>query len=301
MVSFGLAALQDRGLISVAGPERVAFLQGLVSNDVDRVSGSAAVWTALLTPQGKYTHDFLIIEDGERLLIDCEGGDRLMELGRTLHRFKLRSDVQLGIVQDRGVYQLMPDGAAGDAASPLPDNAPADTIIVADPRQAALGWRVVSGMPADALADALGAKPVPAAQYHARRIALGLPEGAADMEPGKAILLENGFDELGGVDWKKGCYMGQELTARTKYRGLVKKRLLPIRSADANHPLVTGAEVKSGDRTVGDVKSVAGDWALALLRLDAVRGDDPLTVDGMPVTVAKPDWLNLDQNAAKAG
>ncbi|WP_425406100.1 YgfZ/GcvT domain-containing protein [Hwanghaeella sp.] len=289
-----LIPLTDRGVITVSGPDRIEFLQGLVSNNVERVADGHAVWAALLTPQGKYRHDFFLASDGETVLIDCEGGDRLMDLGRTLHKYKLRSDIALGIAEGWSVLAAF--GAAPEIE---------DAVVFPDPRHAEMGWRVLTTKSVDALAREAGYRVGVREDYDAVRIPLGLPDGSRDMLPDKAILLENGFDELSGVDWEKGCYMGQELTARTKYRGLVKKRLLPVRfladeGADVPEP---GSQVLFDARDAGEIRSVAGAVGLALLRLEAVENaagsDTPLTAGGVPLQVAVPDWLDLRRNASR--
>lgn len=289
-----LIPLLDRGVITVGGPDRVEFLQGLVSNDVSRIAEGGAVWAALLTPQGKYRHDFFLVADKDRILIDCEGGDRLMDLGRTLHKYKLRSDVALGIADGWSVIAALGGAPEFD-----------DGMIFADPRRPEAGWRILTPLSCSAVADATGFKIGQRDDYDAVRIPLGLPDGSKDMLPDKAILLENGFDELAGVDWDKGCYMGQELTARTKYRGLVKKRLMPVRfdlGTDAVAP-VPGTQIMFADRDAGEIKSVTDGVALALLRLDAVEkaeaSGEKLTADGIPIEVRAPDWLDLHRNASR--
>lgn len=290
-----LIPLPDRGVISVGGPDRVDFLQGLVSNDVERANDGQAVWAALLTPQGKFRHDFFLVADGDTILIDCEGADRLMDLGRTLHKYKLRSDVALGISEGWSVLAAL-------GGAPVVD----EGVVFADPRHPDMGWRVLTPKSAQAVADETGFRLGCRPDYDAVRIPLGLPDGSRDMLPDKAILLENGFDELSGVDWNKGCFMGQELTARTKYRGLVKKRLLPVRfgpgeQAELPEP---GAQVLFDDRDAGEIKSVSDGVGLALLRLEAIEksmaAGQPMTAGGVAVQVAAPAWLDLNRNASRS-
>ncbi len=289
-----LIPLTDRGLITVSGPDRFDFLQGLVSSDVDRLKNGQAVWAALLTPQGKYRHDFFLVADGDAILVDCEGGDRLMDLGRTLHKYKLRSDVTLGIAEGWSIIAAL--GEAPEIS---------EGVVFLDPRRPEMGWRILTPLSVETLAEAPGCLIGGRADYDATRIPLGLPDGSHDMHPDKAILLENGFDELSGVDWEKGCYMGQELTARTKYRGLVKKRLLPVRfllqeGAGAPNP---GTQVLFDERDAGELRSVSGGIALALLRLDAIEKAEtaglPLTAGGVALQVDVPDWLDLKRNASR--
>jgi len=201
--------LPDRGVIAVAGEDRVPFLQGLVSNDVTGAVPGRAVWAALLSPQGKWRSDFFILAEGDRLLLDCVGAD-VPTLVAGLSRFRLRSRATVRDVSDQ-----LSVHSAWDGTPDLPSGA----IAAPDPRLPEAGWRILSPGP-------LPANATPA-DWDMHRIALGLPD-AGDLEADKTVLLEAGFDELNGVSWSKGCYMGQELTARTKYRGLVKRRLVPV-------------------------------------------------------------------------
>jgi len=288
--------LPDRGVITIAGADRRAFLQGLVSNDMDKVAPDRVVWATLLTPQGKYLHDFFVVELDGRFLLDCEA-DRLMQLGQTLHKFKLRATVELGIGEDLAVAAV--PGPAGPAALGLPDAPGAATAFAGgvawtDPRLAAMGARVIA--PKEGIEAALGARGLTAgdrADVDSVRLALGLADGSRDMIVEKSILLENGFDELGGVDWDKGCYMGQELTARTKYRSLVKKRLMPVRfDGDAPAP---GTQVTLDGKDAGEMRSSSDGQGLALLRLDqvakAAETGTPLMAGKTVLEPHRPEWM----------
>ena len=202
-----LAALPRRAVLAIEGEDRIPFLQGLVSNDVAAAEPGHAVWAALLTPQGKWLADFFIFADGDRLLLDCER-DQAPDVLQRLSRYRLRSKATLRIADDLSVY------AAWDGAPTV------QAIAAPDPRLPEAGWRLLSAIPLPTTALE--------ADWDRHRLALGLPDGSRDLEAEKTVLLEAGFDELHGVSWSKGCYMGQELTARTKYRGLVKRRLLPV-------------------------------------------------------------------------
>jgi folate-binding protein YgfZ len=264
-----LAHLPDRAVLSVSGADRVGFLNGLVSNDVGQVAPGRAVWAALLTPQGKYLADFFILADAGSLLLDVQAGQRDM-LAQKLSRFRLRADVAIARL-DLAVHAAW-NGPPPQAAFAAPD-----------PRLPEAGWRVLADAPLAATAGQ--------ADWDLHRLRLGLPDGTNDLEPDKTVLLEAGFDELGGISWTKGCYMGQELTARTRYRGLLKRRLLPV-SGDAPLP-PPGTPVLAGDREAGVLRSVIGTDALAVLRLD--RLGDTLTAAGVPLTVRIPDWVKLPE------
>jgi hypothetical protein len=266
-----LAALPERGVIEVAGEDRTDFLQGLVSNDVTLAVPGQAVWAALLTPQGKYLADFFILADGDRLLLDCEAA-QMPSLLQRLSRFRLRSKVALRVVDDLSVYAAWDGAPTGQA------------IAAPDPRLPAAGWRVLSATPLPTTALQV--------DWDRHRLALGLPDGSRDLEAEKTVLLEAGFDELNGVSWTKGCYMGQELTARMKYRALVKKRLLPVTVAGAMP--APGTAIMQGDSEAGELLSGRDGRAMALLRLDAVERaaeGATLTAGEARITPERPAWM----------
>jgi folate-binding protein YgfZ len=295
MTARSFITLPERGLLVVAGEDRVGFLQGLVSNDVAKVTEQRAIHAALLTAQGRYLHDFFIHAAGETLVLDCEAA-RLPDLQRRLSLYRLRAKVTIASdTLDRAVYAGFGDGAA--AALGLPDEAGvamqfAGGAAFVDPRLAALGIRVVA--PREAAATALreaGFAPGEFADWDRLRLAQGIPDGSRDLPVEKAILLESGFDELNGVDWSKGCYIGQELTARTKYRGLVKKRLMPV-AIDGALP-APGTIIRLGEAEAGEMRSGRDGIALALLRLEAVASGGKLDADGTAVTPFRPDWAKF--------
>lgn len=264
-----LSRLHHRGVIGVSGADRVGFLNGLVSNDVTQAEPGRAVWAALLTPQGRYLCDFFIFADGEQLLLDTPRSLLPGVLSR-LGRYRLRAQVELqDLSESLGVYTAW-DGAP-----------PACAIAAPDPRLDAAGHRMISPDPMQETATE--------AAYDAHRLSLGLPDGPPDLEPEKTLLLEAGFDELHGVSWSKGCYMGQELTARTKYRGLVKRRLLPVTLESA--PPAPGTPVMAEGSEVGTLRSAAGQLGLAMLRTDAL--DKPLIAGDALLKPNLPGWLKL--------
>jgi len=287
--------LAQRGVITVSGPDRREFLQGLVSNDVTRADAQHAIWAAFLTPQGKYLHDFFMIEIGAAIHLDCEGGERLMDFGRRLHKFKLRAAVDLGVADNMAVVALWGDGAAqalGLADTPGAGRPFEGGAVYIDPRLAAAGARAIlpSGRAAEVL-EALGFAAAAPEDYDCMRLGLGLPDGSRDLVVEKSILLESNFDALNGVDWDKGCYMGQELTARTKYRGLVKKRLMPV--AVSGKAPAPGTPLMRNGKEAGEMRSSRDGLGLALVRLEHVEapgGTLELEADGATVTLRKPAW-----------
>jgi len=292
--SFSL--LPHRSVIAVSGADRIEFLQGLISNDTTRVAPGRAIWAALLTPQGRFLNDMFVADGGadggaETVLLETER-ERAPALAKKLSMYTLRSKAK---VEDRAstMEVAVVFGAGADKALGI-DGA----ITFADPRLPALGVRLLA--PAGEAAALLGSHgflPATPADYDALRLSLGVPDGSRDLPVEKALLLESGFDELNGVDWKKGCYMGQELTARTKYRGLVRKRLFPVR-LDGPLP-APGTPIERNGQEVGEIRSGVGDRALAMLRLDGLLGEgltgDGLTAGGTRVLPEVPAWMRLPE------
>jgi len=289
--------LPPRRLLRISGEDRQTFLQGLVSNDVAKATPDRAIWSALLTAQGKFLHDFFITEHDGGYLLDAEAA-RIDDLKRRLSLYRMRARAAIEAVEGWTVAIAWGDDAL--AALGLPDEAGAAKpfgggVAFADPRLAGAGARLY--LPDAAALEAAGFTPGDPADYDRLRISLGLPDGSRDMQVEKAILLENGFDELHGVDWKKGCYVGQELTARTKYRGLIKKRLLPVGIAG---PLPEpGAIIEADGREAGEMRSAVDgpDFSvgLALLRLEALESGAALTIGETVLTPLMPDWVALPE------
>jgi len=268
-----IAVLDNRAVLDVSGPDKISFLQGLVSNDVALAKDGTAVWAALLTPQGKWLADFFIFADGDRLLLDCEASQAAM-LTQRLTRHRLRAKVTIGPT-DLAV-------SAGWNGAPLPAG-----IAAPDPRLPEAGWRLLSSPPptADATPD----------DYDRHRISLGLPDGSRDMEADKTVLLEAGFDELNGISWTKGCYMGQELTARTRYRGLIKRRLFPV---DLSGPATPDTDITQNGQAIGTLRSIRDRQGLATLRLSALTAGGALRAGDHVVSVRQPEWMRLPDKTA---
>ncbi len=266
--STGFVPLPNRAVLRLSGADRLTFLQGLVSNDVNAAAPGRAVYSCLLTPQGKFLHDFFLYADGDSLLIECEA-DRRADLIQKLRMYKLRSKIELSEA-DFAVFTIF--GAVPDTPG---------AIQAADPRSSTLGTRVLAQTGTPDL------PPIAFETYDRLRISLAVPDGSRDMEVGKAILLENNIDLLNGVAWDKGCYTGQELTARTKYRGLIKKRLMPV---EISGPVpAIGTPLIADGVEIGEMRSSSGNLGLALMRFEAVRkslgfdiGDATVTVQPTP-------------------
>jgi len=286
-----------RSVIAVGGTDRGEFLQGLISNDTKRISQAQAIFAALLSPQGKFAYDLMLVEQNDRYFVDCES-TRRAELLKRLKIFKLRSQVTLDDLDTEFVainlFGSDTNARLGLGSAPGSAKILGEGVVFTDPRLSDLGAHAL--LPRATYAAALnerGFTEAPAGTFKEHRYTLGVPESSSDLQPDKAILLECGFDELNGVDWQKGCYMGQELTARTKYRGLVRKRLLPIRFEGA--PLPNGTNLVLDGKDVGDIRAVNGERGLALLRLehlDAILSQG-IDINGTRVTVSVPSWVKL--------
>ena len=284
------ALLPNRGVIAISGEDRVTYLQGLVSNDVRLAAPDKAIYTWLMTPQGKYLFDFFIYETGDALLLDVEA-DRFDDLLRKLKMYKLRAKITLENASDRfavaAVFGEGADAAAGLAAGAARGSALAlagGGVIAVDPRTEKLGVRALA--PRETAENLFSLPAADFAEYDRLRLALGVPDGARDLIPEKSIALENNMDALGALSWDKGCYMGQELTARTKYRGLVKKRLVAVR-VEGDSPSA-GTPVFLGEQEAGELRSGRDGLALALLRVDALEA---AAETGGPFTSAEAKLL----------
>jgi folate-binding protein YgfZ len=297
MTEKGYVLLEDRGVIALSGADTRDFLQGVISNDVDKLGPARALYAGLLTAQGKFLHDFFVIESADAILLDCARAG-LDDLVRRLTLFRLRADVSIADRSADFVVAVMIgedvarsvglDGDTAGAAAPFGDG-----IALVDPRLAALGARAILG--AETAARALEEAGLVAAErtdYERRRLTLGVPDGDRDIIAEKSFLLECNFGELNGVDFDKGCYVGQENTARQKHRGVVRKRLMRV-DVDGPPP-AAGTPIMLGDKVAGEMRSSLDGVGMALLRLEFVdrsaRENAPLTAGEATLTPVKPDW-----------
>lgn len=291
------SVLHDRALLSVSGEEARGFLQGLISNDIEKATAEHGIYAALLTPQGKFLFDFLIVEQGGRLLFDTESSRRT-DLKKRLTFYKLRSKAT--IVEENGlaVVAAYGDGALdrlGLAADAGAAKAFAGGVAMTDPRLAALGARVLVAPEALPELASLGFASAQPEDYDRWRLGLGVPDGSRDIEIEKGFLLESNFEELNGVDFGKGCYVGQELTARTKYRGVVRKRLMRV---DVEGPLpASGTPILLGDSEAGEMRSGRDGIGLALIRLEhweqAQSSGARLVAGDATLKPVKPAWAGF--------
>jgi folate-binding protein YgfZ len=260
------AELPSRALIALGGGDWRSFLQGLITQDVETLAPGEARFAALLTPQGRLLWDMFVIGRADGCWLDVAREQREAIVQR-LSLYRLRAKVE--IAADATAVSALFGAEVGSPPG-----------LVRDPRLPELGWR---GYGASAPA---GAEVVDEAAYDAWRLDLGAP-GPADWGSDKTYPIEANFDLLGGIDFKKGCFVGQETTSRMKRRGQIKTRMLPIVFDGA--PPEPGAEVLAGTLRAGEVCSGTEGRAMALLRLDRIAGE--LTVDGWPVWVERPDWI----------
>jgi tRNA-modifying protein YgfZ len=283
------ALLPDRGVVKVAGDDARNFLHGLFSADILKLTPGEARFGALLSPQGKILADFIVVEapaqDGGGFFLDAPRA-LANSLVAKLNVYKLRSRV---IVEDLSDVLGVLAAWDGNGKSTF-------GLSYADPRLPALGLRVM--LPAHRAADAaagLGAILVDASTYDAHRIALGIPRGGVDFSYGDAFPHETDMDQLGGVDFAKGCYVGQEVVSRMEHRGIARTRAMTVRY-DGAAPQA-GVAVMAGERQVGTMGSAAAGHGLALLRLDrvadALAHGEPLLAGGVAIRPIKPDWARF--------
>ena len=298
MTAMTFCTLKNRGVLEISGPDARDLLQGIISNDVNRLDSDHALYAALLTPQGKFLFDFFLMETGDGLLLDGER-NRIATLEKHLKFYKLRADVTINDRSDEyDIYALFGDNAANVAgltnkpAAAISDEAGVRYI---DPRLAAMGVRFAHRCDRQSELQEkfpelppLAADDEGLAAYDAWRIANGVADGSRDIAVEKYFLLEANFDALAGVDFKKGCYVGQELVSRMKHRNAVRKRILPVSAQGTLPPPQTPIVTKDG-REAGTLLTGLGNRALAYLRLEKL--DQPLDAGDVSLCVEIPEWL----------
>jgi hypothetical protein len=276
------SVLSSRAALKIGGADVGKFLQGLITNDIGKVHGANAIHAGLLSPQGKILFDFFIAADGDGFLVDV-AREKARELAQRLGFYRLRAAVEISEDASREV-------AACWGGAPAH---PGGTIVYADPRLPTLGYRAFLAegtSPAE-----LGCEAATEQAYHAFRISQGVPEGGRDFAFGDVFPHEALFDQLNGVDFKKGCFVGQEVVSRMEHRGTARKRILPIEGGEALP--APGTSIEAGGAAVGTLGSVSGMSGLALIRLDRVeealaRGET-LAAGGIRITIRRPGFASF--------
>jgi folate-binding protein YgfZ len=276
------ALLRDRGVVRIAGADARKFLQGVVTGDINKVQGSTAIHAGLLSPQGKILFDFFVAGANSGFLLDV-AQDRAEELAKRLGFYRLRAEVEIGAAPSLKV-------AAAWGGPPRP---PQGAVVYADPRLPDLGFRIL--MPAGSNLAELGCAEAPEEAYHAMRIGLGVPEGGRDYVFGETFPHEALFDQLNGVDFAKGCFVGQEVVSRMQHRGTARKRVVPV---EGDGPLpAPGTGIEAGGQPIGTLGSVSGASGLALIRLDraeeALSRGTPLTAGEAKVRLRAPSFARF--------
>ena len=291
------APLVGKGFIQIDGEEAAPFLQTILTTNIDKISADGCSPGALLTPQGRVLHDMMIYcglasaNASSHFIIEADETG-LADLFTRLRRYRLRRSVSLQIIEDMTIWLCW--GAPINIEG-----------VYHDPRHQSLGYRWLGSRdtapPFNEIAtfgEITG--------WHALRIAAGVPEGPIDLTPERALMLEAGLDRLGAVDFEKGCYIGQEVTARTHYRGLVKRRLVPLH-LPAGSPPTPGTEILLNERAIATTKTAAetegGSLCLALIKLSDLHlvlgGDAKLQVAGSPADLLIPEWMHPLPNPAR--
>ncbi len=272
-----------RQVFRVGGEEATDFLQSLITTNVETLADDQTCAGALLTPQGRVLVDFMVCRTEGGFLIECDSGGA-DELFTRLRRYRLRRPIELIRETELAVWVLW-------GINSPPAGARRDT------RHPDLGWRMIAVQDAFAQDDGVDIAPAAIENWHLLRITAAVPHGPVDLVPERALMLEAGLDRLGALDFQKGCYVGQEVTARTHYRGLVKRRIAPFTVTGAG--CAPGSAITSGDRALGTVLSTVcgpeGGMCLAAMKLSDLHrlqdSGDAVEIDGATARLALPDWM----------
>lgn len=268
-----MSLLPERAIVKVGGPDAKPFLHNLLTADIEPMVEGDAAYGALLTPQGKILFDMFLFFDGHTFLIDCAKSQKQALLQR-LTMYKLRANVLFG--------------EGNDLEAGVSPKETIHALRYQDPRLEDLGWRII--VPESRLKHEPG--------YHAARIERGLADSDADLGSGGYFPHEANLDQLHGVSFEKGCYVGQEVVSRMEHRKTARNRILPV-ALDGDPPSAE-TEIRAGDKLIGTLLSSAGRRALALIRLDRLaEATEPLLTGAVTVTVLKPRWARFDVPNAK--
>lgn len=264
--------LENQALVLVKGRDSEEFLQGLVTADVARIHENTLVYTCFLTPQGKFLDDFFLFKHPLGIALEAPKA-RLAEIAKRLQLYKLKAEVAL--------LPLKPAMSVLASSEKLEG---ADFSFL-DPRHSGLGYRSYAG-------SAFAQESSGQATYEQLRIELGVPNGDLDLQRMQSTIFDNAMDRIGAIAWEKGCYMGQEITARMKYRGLKKWDLLPLKATGSNPEV--GEAILQGEKTVGQITSTVGSYAMARVRMDAMTSSELAESPSLRLASGAFEWLALD-------
>ena len=285
-----LALLPDRGVVSVEGPDAAKLLQGVITNDMDLMAQQGALHAGLLSPQGKILFEFFVVKSPDGFCLETARA-KAAELAERLKMYKLRADVA---IKDASADYTVAAIWGGDGERAPQGTGPAP-LRFADPRLAALGQRELTTLRSDWALGGEDAQSATQEEYHALRIGLGVPEGGKDYAFGDAFPHEALFDQLNGVSFEKGCYVGQEVVSRMQNRGTARRRIVPV-VADSPLP-APGASIAAAGVEIGTLGSVAGTRGLAPIRLDRaaefIDKGETLRAGGVPVRMDIPAWARF--------
>jgi folate-binding protein YgfZ len=272
--------LTNRALIRVSGEEATHFLQGLLTCDIAHLKTGEATFGALLSPQGKILFDFFVIVSTNGLILDVEKS-MAEDLIRRLIFYRLRAKVTIEPMDERThVYAIWGEGL---------QRAVADGVIVPDPRLVQMGMRAyIRCQPEDTISKTMD-------DWHSHRISLGMPEGGLDYAFGSAFPHDCLMDQFKGVDFAKGCYVGQEVVSRMQHRGTARKRIVQISGSGALP--AAGTEILSDGKSCGEITSVAGEKGLAMVRIDRINGDEEKRqglAGSLPITMTIQPWCSFN-------
>jgi folate-binding protein YgfZ len=277
--------LSDRAVLAIFGDDAATFLQGLISNDIRKVSAETAIFSALLSPQGKFLYDFFIIQQEGTYLLETESS-RLPDLVKRLLMYRLRSKVEIVPIEGMKVAALW----GGEL-----EKWNLESGIYGDPRLPELGKRIIYN---ENNRPAFNGEP---GDYDRHRLLLAIPDGSKDVIIDRSLLLEFGYDELHGVDFTKGCYVGQEVTARSKHRATLRKFIHYVKGDKILPP--PGTLIMAGGREVGEIRSSSGEVGLALLRSEEVKRAEenaiPLMCYDVMLTATLPKWCTTSFESEK--
>jgi len=286
--------LEDRGILFIQGPDTKEFLQNLITNDINKVDEANSCFSSLLTPQGKYLFDFLVVKHKKGYFIDCEK-KQIEELFKQLNIYKLRSDIEILNLSNEFVVAAFSyeKFISFDGAKDLPGNTfkYGEDPVFLDPRHKKLGGRLIINLEKLYLSlKKLDLKSTNPEEYYKLSYELGIPQKNTEKLRNKLFGIECNFEELNGIDFKKGCYIGQEITSRIKLRNKLSKRLLPIQLIEGK--LIEGATIKNNDNEIGKVL-INNQYPFAIIKYLSDNFDPKIKYnsENAVLKIIKPNWI----------